>query len=129
MVKNSNVVGGGGASELACSIAVNKEADRIPGVEQYAVRAFGDALEEIPLALAENSGFQPIEYVSKIKKEQITEDNPFIGVDALNKGTTNMMEQGVVESAASKKNQLQLATQVVKMILKIDDVISPAEYE
>ncbi len=70
MIKNSNVVGGGGATELACSIAVHREADKILGVEQYAVRAFGDALEEIPLALAENSGFAPIEYVSKIKKEQ-----------------------------------------------------------
>jgi T-complex protein 1 subunit epsilon len=40
-----------------------------------------------------------------------------------------MFEQGVFESAAAKRNQLQLATQVVKMILKIDDVISPAEYE
>ena len=40
-----------------------------------------------------------------------------------------MMEQKVFESAASKRNQLELATQVVKMILKIDDVIAPAEYE
>ena len=129
MIKNSNVVGGGGATELACAIAVAKEADKITGVEQYAVRAFADALEEIPIALAENSGFNPIEYLSKIKQEQITEENPFIGVDALVKGTTNMMEQGVVESAQSKKNQVELATQVVKMILKIDDVIAPSEFE
>jgi tetratricopeptide (TPR) repeat protein len=73
MIKNSNVVGGGGATELACSIAVQKEADKIEGVEQYAVRAFADALEEIPLALSENSGYSPIEYVSKVKQEQITE--------------------------------------------------------
>ena len=33
MVKNRNVVGGGGATELACSIAVAREADRIRGVE------------------------------------------------------------------------------------------------
>ena len=129
MIRNSNVVGGGGATELACSIAVQNEAAKIPGVEQYAVRAFADALEEIPLALSENSGYNPIEYVSKIKQEQITEGNPFIGVDALGKGTTNMYAQGVFESAASKRNQLELATQVVKMILKIDDVISPAEYD
>ena len=83
MIKNSNVVGGGGATELACSIAVSKEADKITGVEQYAVRAFADALEEIPIALAENSGFNPIDYISKIKQEQISEANPFIGVDAL----------------------------------------------
>jgi len=33
MVKNNNVVGGGGATELACSIAVAAEADKIKGVE------------------------------------------------------------------------------------------------
>ena len=79
--------------------------------------------------MAENSGYNPIDYVSKIKQEQINEENPFIGVDALAKGITNMMEQGVVEAAASKKNQIELATQVVKMILKIDDVIAPNDYD
>lgn len=44
-------------------------------------------------------------------------------------GTNNMYEQGIFESVNSKKQQLQLATQVVKMILKIDDVIAPQEYE
>lgn len=129
MVRNNNVVGGGGATELACSIAVAAEADKIKGVEQYAVRAFADALEEIPLTLAENSGYNPIEYVSKLREEQISEQNPFIGVDANMMGTTNMYEQGIFESVLSKKNQLELATQVVKMILKIDDVIAPQEYE
>ena len=69
MVKNNLVVGGGGATELAASIAVANEADKIKGVEQYAVRAFADALEEIPLTLAENSGYSPIEYVSKLREE------------------------------------------------------------
>lgn len=33
MIKNNHVVGGGGSAELACSIAVAKEADKIRGVE------------------------------------------------------------------------------------------------
>ena len=69
MVRDNYVVAGGGATELACSIAVAAEADKIKGVEQYAVRAFADALEEIPLTLAENSGFNPIEYVSSLREE------------------------------------------------------------
>jgi len=73
MIKNNNVVGGGGATELACSIEVAKEADKIDGVEQYAVRAYADALEEIPMCLAENSGFNPIEYVAILKKKQIND--------------------------------------------------------
>jgi len=129
MIKNNNVVGGGGATELACSIEVAKEADKIEGIEQYAVRAFADALEEIPMCLAENSGFKPIEYVSNIKAMQVKESNPFIGVDCMSVGTNNMYEQGIFESVMSKKQQFELATQVVKMILKIDDVIAPQEYE
>lgn len=84
MIKNNNVVCGGGASELACAIRVQEEADKIEGIEQYAVRAFADALEEIPMTLAENSGYSPIEYVQNIKKMQIEENSPYIGVDAAN---------------------------------------------
>ncbi len=93
------------------------------------MRAFGEALEEIPLTLAENSGYNPIDYVSKLREEQVSSDNPFVGVDANHMGTTSMAEQGIYESVMSKKQQLELATQVVKMILKIDDVIAPQEYE
>lgn len=81
------------------------------------------------MTLAENSGFNPIDYVSNIKKVQVEESNPFIGVDAMNEGTNNMYEQGIFEAVNSKRQQFQLATQVVKMILKIDDVIAPQEYE
>ena len=64
MVKDNDVVGGGGATELACAIEVAKEADKIEGIEQYAVRAFADALEEIPMTLAENSGFNAINIIN-----------------------------------------------------------------
>lgn len=129
MIKNNNVVPGGGASEMAASIEVSNEADKIRGVEQYAVRAFADALEEIPMTLAENSGFDPINYTANMKQQQIVEKDPFIGVDGLKQGINNMMEAGIYESVMSKRQQIQLATQVVKMILKIDDVIAPSAYE
>ena len=74
------------------------------------MRAFADALEEIPLTLAENSGFRPIEYVGKLKAQQVAENDPFIGVDGLKLGTNNMMEQGIFESVMSKRQQIQLAT-------------------
>ena len=56
------------------------------------MRAFADALEEIPLTLAENSGYNPIDYVSKLREEQASTDNPFVGVDANHQGTTSMAE-------------------------------------
>lgn len=43
-------------------------------------------------------------------------------------GVTNMKDIKIFETLLSKKGQLQLATQVVKMILKIDDVIEPQQW-
>ncbi len=57
---------GGGAAEIACALAVEGAAEDVAGVEQYAFRAFADALEAVPLALAENSGLPPIESLTEV---------------------------------------------------------------
>lgn len=87
LVKDNRIVYGGGAAEIACSLVISKEADKISSLEQYAFRAFADALESIPLALAENSGFASIQTVTEIKSRQIVENNPWLGIDCLQKGT------------------------------------------
>ena len=62
--------------------------------------------------------------MAAVKANQQKSENPWQGVDCMQRGVTDMWEQSVYESCASKVNQLRLATQVVKMILKIDDVIT-----
>eukprot|EP00124_Ichthyophonus_hoferi_P002423 Ihof_evm13s164 gene=Ihof_evmTU13s164 len=81
LVKDSRIVYGGGSVEISCAMYCHREADKLPGVEQYAIRAFGDALEHIPVALAENSGLSPITTLTEIKSRQISENNPRLGVD------------------------------------------------
>lgn len=122
LVRDNRIVYGGGAAEIACSLAVSQEADKIATIEQYAIHAFADALENIPNALAENSGLNPIETVSKVKSMQVAENNPHLGVDCVYAGTNNMKTQHVIETLHGKKQQITLATQLVRMILKIDDV-------
>lgn len=127
LIKDNRIVYGGGASEIACAIAVRHRADQISTLEQYAMRAFSDALENIPMALAENSGHHPIKTVADVKSRQVLEKNPRLGIDCLSKGTNDMKDQHVVETLLSKKQQIMLATQVVRMILKIDDVRAPQD--
>jgi T-complex protein 1 subunit epsilon len=50
------------------------------------MRAFASALEAIPLALAENSGLSPIDTLAEVRSRQITEKNPRLGIDCLDKG-------------------------------------------
>ncbi|KAK7476352.1 hypothetical protein BaRGS_00032411 [Batillaria attramentaria] len=127
LVRDNRVVYGGGAPEIAASLAVAEAADKIATLEQYAVRAFSEALEAIPLALAENSGLAPIHTLADIKSRQVKESNPRLGIDCLNKGTNDMREQNVIETLTAKKQQILLSTQLVRMILKIDDIRAPSE--
>ncbi|XP_030022307.1 T-complex protein 1 subunit epsilon [Manduca sexta] len=127
LVQDSRVVYGGGAAEVSCSLAVARAADKLSSLDQYAYRAFADALEAIPLALAENSGLSPIDSLSEIKARQVAENNPNLGIDCMGNDSNDMKVLNVIESLHSKKQQIALATQLVKMILKIDDVRSPAD--
>lgn len=123
LVKDSRVVYGGGAAEVTMSIAVSEEADRQRGIDQYAFRAFAQALDTIPMTLAENSGLDPIETLTLLKSKQIKENLSVIGVDCLSKGSNDMKELFVVDPFIGKKQQIMLATQLCRMILKIDNVI------
>lgn len=123
LIRDNRVVYGGGAAEIACSLEISRNADKISTIEQYAMRAFSAALDAIPLALAENSGLSPIETLADVKSRQAKEGNWKLGVDCNMKGTNDMKEQFVFDSLISKRQQFLLATQLVKMILKIDDVI------
>jgi len=126
LVRDNRVVYGGGASEVSCALAVSKEADNIKTIEQYAFRAFADALEVVPIALAENCGLDAIKILTEIKARQVAENNSALGVNCMENSAGNMKEMSVIETLHSKKSQIQLATQLVKMILKIDDIRSPS---
>ena len=95
----------------------------------HVVIPFADALDNVPLALAENSGLAPIDSLTEVKSKQLADGNPHLGIDCNDVGTNDMREQNVFETLSSKKQQLFLATQVCKMILKIDDVIQPSQYD
>ncbi len=81
LVRDNAIVYGGGAAEISCGLAVEEAAHKVVGVEQYAMRAFSDALAAVPIALAENSGLPPIESLTMVKKRQIEENNPYLGID------------------------------------------------
>ncbi|KAI5853410.1 chaperonin Cpn60/TCP-1 family [Tricharina praecox] len=123
LVKDNRVVYGGGAAEIACSVAVSDAADKTPGIEQYAMRAFSTALDNIPMALAENSGLSPIETLAYIKSRQVREKNTRLGVDCMGTGQNDMREAFVIDPLIGKRQQLLLATQLCRMVLKVNNVI------
>lgn len=56
------------------------------------MRAFADAMDSVPLALAENSGLSPIETLASIKSRQVKENNTRLGVDCMMTGNNGMFD-------------------------------------
>merc|ERR1711966_105202 len=89
LVRDNRVVYGGGSAEVSCSLAVAEAAKKQVGVDQFAMKSFADALETIPMALAENSGLSGIDSLAEVKRRQIEEKNPWLGVDCKMAGTND----------------------------------------
>eukprot|EP00745_Piridium_sociabile_P043509 TRINITY_DN89183_c0_g1_i1.p1 TRINITY_DN89183_c0_g1~~TRINITY_DN89183_c0_g1_i1.p1 ORF type:complete len:284 (-),score=35.73 TRINITY_DN89183_c0_g1_i1:58-852(-) len=133
LIRDNRILPGGGASEIAAALAVEQAQEEEGSLERYAIGAFADALMALPEALAENSGLNALAAVSTVRAHQLKTGNHRIGVNCTKPILVeadfclDMIATDVQESLFSKKHQLQLATQVVKMILKIDDIIAPSD--
>ena len=58
---------GGGATEMAISVALNEQAKRIEGVQQWPFRAVAAALEVIPRTLAQNCGADTVRLLTELR--------------------------------------------------------------
>src|SRR3989338_7597040 len=67
VIKNKKVVAGAGAVEIEIARRLRKFANSLTGREQLAVQEFANALEFIPLTLAENAGLDPIDVLTELK--------------------------------------------------------------
>ena len=72
MTKNGKFVAGAGACEIELARQLTKFAANTPGLEQYAIEKYGEALEVVPRTLAENTGLNDSEIISKLYKSHET---------------------------------------------------------
>lgn len=86
------------------------------------MRAFAEALEIIPYTLAENAGMDPINFVTELRNRH-TNGEKFVGLNVKKNAIMNMLDENVVQPALVSISAITLATECVRMILKIDDIV------
>jgi thermosome len=128
VVVNPKVVAGGGAPEAEVAKRLRAYADKFSGREQLAVQAFAEALESIPMALAENAGMDPIDTQVELRTKH-GQRVIWAGVDPFKGKVADMAKQNVYEPLAVKIQLVQSASEAAGMILKIDDVIAASKKE
>ena len=98
-------------------------AQKIGGRQQLAIEKFADAIEEIPRALAENAGLDPIDILLKLRAEH-AKGNKTYGINVFTGEIEDMVKNGVIEPIRVGKQAIESATEAAIMILRIDDVIA-----
>jgi thermosome len=117
------IIYGGGALASAIATRLRKYASSLEGREQYAVNAFADAAEVIPVTLAENAGLDPIDILVSLRSAH-TEGKSTYGVDITKGKVRDMKQTRIIEPALVSKQIVMSASEAAQMILKIDDVIA-----
>ena len=123
IVREPKIVAGGGAPELEVARQLREYAKTFLGREQLAVMAYAEAMEAIPLTLAENAGLDPIDILSELRVRH-EKGEVWAGVEVNEGKAKNMEKAGVFEPLAVKKQIIKSATEAATMILKIDDIIA-----
>ena len=123
VIEKPSIVGGGGAPESFVASHLKDWADSFDGREQLAIKKYAEALESIPLTIAENAGMDPIDTMVALRSQQ-SQGHKWTGIDAKKGKIADMFSQDIVEPLIVKEQIIKSATEAACMILRIDDVIA-----
>lgn len=136
--RDGRVVPGAGATEANLAQSLRAFGDTRPGLDQYAVRALGRALELVPRTLAENAGMDKGVVMAKLVNEHSSssggggsgesKSSCTMGVDIENgdgTGTRDVVntDQPVLDLLATKTSAFQLAIDAAITVLRVDQII------
>ncbi|MGE5706405.1 MAG: thermosome subunit beta [Nitrososphaerales archaeon] len=120
------IVAGGGAPEAYVASKLREWTNTLIGREQLAAEKFAEALEVIPLTLAENAGMDPIDAATDLRAKQ-SKGAKWMGIDARSAKITDMSKMDIFEPLSVKEQIIKSATEAASMILRIDDVIASSK--
>jgi len=123
LVKNRALIAGGGAPEIEMALQLAAYSQTLEGVDAYCFRAYAEALEVIPSTLAENAGLNPIATVTELRSRH-AQGEKNAGINIRKGAITDILAENVVQPLLVSTASITLATETVRSILKIDDIIN-----
>jgi T-complex protein 1 subunit theta len=125
LCRDPRLLPGGGSSEIELAKELTAYADTLPGLEQYAVRAYGQAFEVIPRSLGQNAGHKTTELISDLynahaKGEAAAGVGMNVDDDA---ALVDMSAAGVWDCFVAKESALRLVSSTCMDVLRVDQII------
>ena len=136
LIKQRFLIPGGGCPEMNVSLALSRYGEELGGMTGYCIRSYARALEVVPYTLSENAGLQPINMVTELRRRhaasqeeerasggKVRGKDRYAGINVRAGAITDMYEERVLQPLLVTTSAINLATECVRMILKIDDIV------
>jgi len=123
LVIKQALIAGGGSPEIELSMRLSEISRSLVGLDAVCYRAFAEALEVIPFTLAENAGLNPISTVTELRQKHANGEKN-AGINVRLGMVTNILSENVVQPLLVSISAITLASETVRSILKIDDIVS-----
>jgi archaeal chaperonin len=127
VVEYPYIITGAGAPEAFLCHKLREWVNRLSGREQLSAEKFIEALESIPLTLAENAGMDPIDSKVQLHTKASTSNKPKYGIDVIHGKISDVSVKEIFEPLAVKEQVINAATEASSMILRIDNVIASSK--
>ncbi|KII60971.1 T-complex protein 1 subunit delta [Thelohanellus kitauei] len=123
IVKGRHMIAGGGAAEIELAYQLEEKARLLTGTEALCVQAFARSLEMVPMTLIESSGLNPVQILTDLRRRHASGEKN-IGFNVKKSSIRDMVSDNVVQPLLVTVSALRLASEQVRCILKIDDMVS-----
>jgi len=124
-IKEPTFCAGGSATEMRLAHDINTFGATVPGLDQYAVLKFAEALEMVPKILADNAGYSRVDTLTALYKAQ-ADGKHTTGLD-LSPDTEEILQDsakvGVLDHLSTKEWAIRHALESVLTILRVDHII------
>jgi archaeal chaperonin len=127
VVEYPYIITGAGAPEAFLCHKLREWVNSLSGREQLSAEKFIEALESIPLTLAENAGMDSIDTKVQLHTKASTSNKPKYGIDVIHGKISDVSVKEIFEPLAVKEQVINAATEASSMILRIDNVIASSK--
>merc|ERR1719237_1273496 len=114
---------GAGATEIELAHQLQQFGATVPGLDQYAVLKFAEALEVVPKVLSDNAGHSHVDAITALYAAHQKGERA-AGVDVEMEGLLcNAEEKGILDHGDTKRWAVRFCLDAVLMILQVDQII------
>jgi len=121
--RDGRFVAGAGSVETELSKRIFDYGEKCPGLEQYSVTAFSQALKVFPKILAENSGAPAQETVANLAAKHEEEGGQNYGFDCVTAGELDAAKEDILDLLNTKYWALKYAGSAACQVLRVDQII------